>query len=103
MQVYLCNNDWDWDEGYGGSNPIHISATSWGDDTSAEVRLFDHLDGFKRLKTLSDDVSICNVKVGWGGSVVLGSSVHLSECTNTGVSAHVQMTGEGCTSDVIPK
>ena len=43
---------------------------------------------------LSDDVTVGDTEVGWGETVVLGATIDLAEGANTGVTAHVQVTGQ---------
>jgi len=86
----------------GASDSVHISSSDSGDDSSAEVGLLEDLASFESLESLSDEVSVGDVEVVWGNTSVSGSTVHLSEGTNTGVSAHVQVSGEGGASDVEP-
>lgn len=81
---------------------VHISSSDSGDDSSAEVGLLEDLASFESLEGLSDAVSVGDVEVVWSNTSVSGSTVHLSEGTNTGVSAHVQVSGEGGASDVEP-
>lgn len=80
----------------------HITTPSGGDDASSEVRFFDHFDLFEGLEAFSDDVSVSDVEVARSTSVVLGSSINFTESTNSGVSAHVQVASQRCTSDVVP-
>jgi len=86
----------------GAGDSVHISSSDSGDDSSAEVGLLEDLTSFESLEGLSDEVSVGDVEVVWSDTSVSGSTVHLSESTNTGVSAHVQVSGEGCASDIEP-
>ena len=91
-------------------NTVHISLTSWGDNTSTEVRFLYQFDSFQRLETLeiflssgfpgqiciylSDDVSVGLSEVGWSETIILGATIDSSESTNTGVTSHVQVAGQ---------
>ena len=86
----------------GAGDSVHISSSDSGDDSSAEVGLLEDLASFEGLEGLSDAVSVGDVEVVWSNTSVSGSTVHLSEGTNTGVSAHVQVSGEGGASNVEP-
>ena len=46
------------------------------------------------LSYLADDVTVGDAEVGWGEAIVLGATVHLAEGADTGITAHVQMTGQ---------
>ena len=48
----------------------------------------------KKTLYLADDVAVGDAEVRWGEAVVLGATVHLAEGANSGVAAHIQVTGQ---------